>query len=202
MADPLDALAKAGIIDAGKWRGTPIGWVDELLRKALPQVDARVTNGITDFAIALQTLVDADVINTPEYWRARPDTHSLIIRLADKCRNILDRIVEAEACDQPDGGRELVANVIFNRVKSKGFPNTVYGVVFEPGQFAPVRDGGYKRAKPAGKARKAVDAVLAGKDGSRGATYFIMTNAAPGSWHERALRKLFEHGSHTFFDEG
>ena len=187
---------------------TTITWLPELFNKALPQLDARITNGIKDIETALAVLRDAGVINSPDYWRAKaatvPGASDIIIDMADKCRNILDRIVEAEATDEDELGRQLVANVIFNRVNGKGWPNTIYGVVFQnkPNiQFSPISDKRYWSVKPSALTRKAVDEVLGGADKSQGATYFRMIKGSEGSWHERALTKLFTHGNHIFYIE-
>lgn len=117
-------------------------------------------------------------------------------------REILCRIVEAEAGDQDIRGRRLVANVILNRVKSKKFPNTVKGVVFSPRQFSPVSNGSYARVKVSSATKKAVDQALQGIDDSRGALYFMWRSGADSgnaSWFDRALTKLFTHGCHEFF---
>ena len=36
-----------------------------------------------------------------------------------------------------------VGSVVLNRVKSKHFPDTIYDVVFEPGQYSPTWEGTY-----------------------------------------------------------
>lgn len=62
-------------------------------------------------------------------------------------RQILERIVEAEAGGENRKGKILVANVILNRVRHKEFPNTIKGVVFAHKgsryQFSPIADGRY-----------------------------------------------------------
>ena len=56
---------------------------------------------------------------------------------SEEDREILNKIVMAEAGDQDMKGQIMVANVILNRVRSSKFPNSVAGVVFAPGQFTP-----------------------------------------------------------------
>lgn len=182
-----------------------VRYLPELIEKALPQVDSRITNGISDFELALEVLIDAGVINTPKYWLERVEEvkylDEMIIKLADRCRNILDRVVEAEAPSEDVVGRMLVANVIFNRVRGKIWPNTIYEVLHQKKQFAPISDGSYKRAVPTVLTRTGVDQALSGIDKSQGATYFRMTKGAAGSWHELNLKKLFEYGCHSFYTE-
>ena len=122
--------------------------------------------------------------------------------LNEGSRQILLRIVEAEAGDQDIRGRRLVANVILNRVKSKEFPDTVKGVVFSPRQFSPVSNGSYYDVKISKATKKAVDQALQGVDDSKGALYFMWRAGADGnnvSWFDQALTKLFTHGCHEFF---
>lgn len=47
----------------------------------------------------------------------------------------------AEAGNQPEEGKRLVIDTVLNRVDSKYFPDTVEGVIFDPGQFEVVSRG-------------------------------------------------------------
>lgn len=49
--------------------------------------------------------------------------------------------VYGEARGEPYIGQVAVAAVILNRVESASFPDTVYGVIFEPRAFTAVADG-------------------------------------------------------------
>ena len=57
----------------------------------------------------------------------------------------LSHIVNAEAGDDncPHELRIAVASVVMNRVNSDLFPNTVYEVVHQPGQYRPTWDGSF-----------------------------------------------------------
>ena len=69
---------------------------------------------------------------------------------------LLSCIIFAEAGNQSYRGKLAVGNVVMNRVKSKLFPNTISGVVYQSGysraygrtiyQFSPVGDGALARA--------------------------------------------------------
>ena len=58
------------------------------------------------------------------------------ITISDSEMEELKRIVAAEAQTQSMEGREAVVEVIFNRVLSPEYPNTVHGVLSQSGQFA------------------------------------------------------------------
>ena len=113
--------------------------------------------------------------------------------------DILHRIVWAEARGEDTKGQILVVNVIFNRLNCPNFPDTIQGAVFQPNQFAPVRDGSFNRATPCESIKYSVQQALSGVDHSRGALFFRTTQGSAGSWHERALQRLFTHGSHHFY---
>lgn len=121
---------------------------------------------------------------------------------SDTSRQILERIVEAEAGDQDIRGRRLVANVILNRVRSQNFPDTVRGVVFAHRQFSPVSNGSYYRVNVSAATKKAVRQALNGVDDSEGALYFMWRSGSDSgnvSWFDRELTKLFSYGCHEFF---
>lgn len=125
-----------------------------------------------------------------------------VFNASNMSREILEKIVEAEAGDQDVRGRRLVANVILNRVRSKNFPNTVKGVVFAHRQFSPVSNGSYYRVKVSETTKKAVKQALDGVDDSKGALYFMWRSGSDSgnvSWFDRELTKLFSYGCHEFF---
>jgi len=120
----------------------------------------------------------------------------------------LQKIVEAEACDQDIYGRMLVANVIINRIYA-GFADSVVGVVFQridgSVQFAPTRKGGsYYTVTVSQKTKEAVERVLSGEDYSQGALYFFQRSATPeykARWFDSELKYLFKYGTHEFYKE-
>lgn len=128
----------------------------------------------------------------------------LIITEDDK--EVLLRIVEAEATCEDIKGRMLVANVVLNRVVSEGFPDNITEVVFqnngETYQFAPIKDGRYWSVTVSEETAEAVERVLAGEDVSKGALFFAARSMARKSamrWFDTSLKYLFRHGVHEFF---
>ncbi len=57
--------------------------------------------------------------------------------------DLLSRLVTAEmGCDwMPDWVQQLTATVVINRWKSTKYPNTLHGVVYQPGQYGPAWNG-------------------------------------------------------------
>lgn len=130
----------------------------------------------------------------------------LLITEDDK--EVLLRIVEAEATSEDVKGRMLVANVVLNRVVSERFPDSITEVVFQNNgstyQFSPIKDGRYWTVKVSEKTVEAVERVLAGEDESRGALYFAARSMAEEKamrWFDTSLKYLFRHGVHEFFTD-
>lgn len=126
--------------------------------------------------------------------------------MSDADYDTLLHIVEAEAGTEDVKGRTLVANVIMNRVKHEGFPNTVTEVVWDyvdgVPQFSPVYDGRINEVTVTDETREAVKQALEGTDYSEGALFFIQKSAAEKhnvSWFEKDLKRLFKYGVHEFY---
>lgn len=56
---------------------------------------------------------------------------------------LLSKIVHCEAGSSwlTEEHRQLVASVVINRVNSSEFPNSIYNVIYQPGQYSPVGSG-------------------------------------------------------------
>lgn len=124
------------------------------------------------------------------------------IQISQEDKLVLQRIVEAEATGQSVEGKLLVANVILNRVKSSTFPNTVQGVVFQKGQFSPIRDGRYYSVSVSQTTKDAVEQALMGEDRSYGALYFMARERSTQSnirWFDNNLTLVCAYGGHEFF---
>jgi len=125
------------------------------------------------------------------------------IYYTEKDYDALIRIVHAEAGNQDDIGKILVANVIINRVKSERFPNDIYSVVTQNNgktyQFSPVRPGkSFYTVTPTEHTIECVNRALAGEDYSKGALFFCC-KTSPDSWFNKKLTFLFTHGPHYFY---
>ncbi|MDE6615150.1 MAG: cell wall hydrolase [Lachnospiraceae bacterium] len=58
---------------------------------------------------------------------------------------LMSSIINCEAGIEPYQGKLAVGIVVMNRIKSKDFPNTLRGVIYQSGQFSPVRNGSLNR---------------------------------------------------------
>lgn len=76
---------------------------------------------------------------------------------------LLEQLVEAEAGAEPYEGKIAVANVVFNRIHNKEYPNTITGVIYQKNQFEPVVKGTIYNMKPSSDSIKAVKEAIYGK---------------------------------------
>ncbi|MDM5316084.1 spore cortex-lytic enzyme [Fictibacillus sp. b24] len=95
--------------------------------------------------------------------------------------NLMANAVYGEARGEPYIGQVAVAAVIINRVESATFPNTVSGVIFEPGAFTAVADGQIYLT-PNAQAKKAVMDALNGWDPTGEAEYYFNPDTATSGW--------------------
>ncbi len=109
----------------------------------------------------------------------------------------LCKLVQREAVSEDLEGRIMVADLVFNRVSDRHFPNDVISVINEKNQFSPVKNGTIDKAVPKKITIDAVLYAIAGVDYSQGAVYFKMTNHYSKWFATRT--PLFSHGSHTFY---
>ncbi|MCH1640649.1 spore cortex-lytic enzyme [Paenibacillus timonensis] len=101
--------------------------------------------------------------------------------LSENDLRIMANAVYGESRGEPFEGQVAVAAVILNRVKSPSFPNTVSGVIFQPGAFTAVADGQIW-LEPNDQARKAVQQALNGWDPTGGCIYYFNPNTATSKW--------------------
>ena len=109
---------------------------------------------------------------------------------------LLARVISAEARGEPYSGQVAVGAVILNRVEHPSFPNTIAGVVYQPGAFTCMVDGQIDQPVADSAVRAAQDA-LNGADPSGGAIYYFNPDTATSAWiWSRPLIKVI--GSHRF----
>nr|WP_240041048.1 spore cortex-lytic enzyme [Paenibacillus ginsengarvi] len=94
---------------------------------------------------------------------------------------LMANAVYGESRGEPYIGQVAVAAVILNRVQSSSFPNTVSGVIFQPGAFTAVADGQIWLT-PNDTAAKAVQDAVNGWDPSGEALYYFNPETATSAW--------------------
>ena len=96
---------------------------------------------------------------------------------------LLARAINGEARGEPYEGQVAVGAVILNRVKASNFPNTISGVIYQPGAFTAVADGQINVAlEDESTVVKAARDALNGWDPTGGAIYYFNPDTATNKW--------------------
>lgn len=158
--------------------------------------------GIVDHMKFLMTLPDNEDLNIP-YGRDDYNPYEdeeIEYEDVDMDEDDLEELYMV--CQAEAGGSDAdaighVASVVLNRVKSSKFPNSIHGVITQPGQFSCYADGNFDKQK--GKitqtTKNAVDSVVANGDTTGGAFYF--RKRKPGGWSDGYPQSASE--KHDFY---
>jgi N-acetylmuramoyl-L-alanine amidase len=106
----------------------------------------------------------------------------------------MSNAVYGESRGEEYTGQVAVAAVILNRVSHSSFPNTVAGVIYQPGAFTAVADGQINLT-PNATAKKAVVDAINGWDPSGEAIYYFNPDSATSSWiwSRPQIKKIGKH---------
>lgn len=134
------------------------------------------------FGVPLKSLMDVNH-NTALFVGENIIIPNSPMSIADK--DLMARLVHAEAEGEPYAGKVAVATVILNRVKSPDFPNTIHGVIYQMTNghyaFTPVQNG--KIDQPADyTSKRAVNEAIAFSGKGNGSLYFYNPKTLINSW--------------------
>lgn len=108
--------------------------------------------------------------------------------------NLLANAVYGESRGEPYEGQVAVAAVILNRVEHPDFPDSIGGVIFQPGAFTAVSDGQIWLT-PNERAKEAVIDAINGWDPSEQAIYYFnpITATSKWIWSRPQIKKIGQH---------
>lgn len=109
---------------------------------------------------------------------------------------MLARIISAEARGEPYEGQVAVGACVLNRVEHPSFPDTLAGVVYQPGAFTAITDGQINEPIAESSYRAAREA-LNGSDPSGGALYYYNPDKTSNAWI-RTRQVIKRIGKHLF----
>ena len=113
----------------------------------------------------------------------------------------LSHVIYAESGAEPMEGQIAVGNVVLNRVKSRNFPSTIPGVVFDRKngvQFEPVSNGTIYKT-PSSASMEAAKRALDGERPVGEALYFYAPALSQGIWITANRTYLRTIGCHRFY---
>ncbi len=94
---------------------------------------------------------------------------------------LLASIISAESRGEPYEGQVAVGAVIMNRMAHPSFPNTLSGVIYQPGAFSCLYDGGINAAV-ADSSYQAAREAINGSDPTGGAIYYYNPAKTTNKW--------------------
>ncbi len=111
---------------------------------------------------------------------------------------LMARAINGEARGEPYEGQVAVGAVILNRVKDSRFPNSISGVIYQPGAFTAVSDGQINATiSESSTVYKAAQDAKNGWDPTGGCVYYFNPATATNKWiWSRPLIKTI--GKHRF----
>lgn len=109
---------------------------------------------------------------------------------------LLARCVYGEARGESYKGQVAVAAVILNRVASSSFPNSIAGVIYQPGAFSVVSDGQINLS-PDDTSLKAAKDAMNGWDPTGGCLYYYNPDKTRNAWI-RSRPIITTIGGHVF----
>jgi N-acetylmuramoyl-L-alanine amidase len=151
----------------------------------------QVVNIVKEKPIAHQSIIHKPVIHKSVVERET-------INITPYEKDLLARLVRAEAETEPFSGKVEVALVVLNRVDSKQFPDTIEGVIYQPGQFTTVENGEINKPADA-ESKQAVEKALSIDRSNKddGSLYFYNPKITSDDWLEsKETTKVI--GNHVF----
>ncbi len=88
---------------------------------------------------------------------------------------LLGALIQCEAGSEPYEGMVAVGAVVMNRLRSGAYPSSIYGVIYDAGQFSPAGSGSVAAVAASGVSGSCLQAAqqaLGGYDNTGGATCF------------------------------
>jgi len=111
---------------------------------------------------------------------------------------LIARAINGEARGESYEGQVAVGAVILNRVENPKFPNTLAGVIYQPGAFTAVSDGQINvPIDPNSSVVKAARDAMNGWDPTNGCIYYWNPATATSKWiwSRQIIKKI---GKHNF----
>lgn len=125
-------------------------------------------------------LVVGKAITEKKYQQMLKQSDSGSTSVSSSEVTLLAAIIQCEAGGESYQGQVAVGAVVMNRVSSSTFPNTIAGVIYQQGQFCPVRSGVLAHQLSAGvsdSCLRAAKEAISGVDNVNGALYFQVSSS-------------------------
>lgn len=112
-------------------------------------------------------------------------------------KDLLSRLVRAEAQDEPYIGKVAVAEVVLNRVNDGQFPDSIEEVIYQKNQFSPVTNGSIYKAADEDSILAVEEALKDNSDVTYGSLFFYNPQIATSRWLD-SKPTVINIGNHSF----
>ena len=136
-ADKQDEI-KGAIDDTQSSITAYAGAIDDAEREALAIEQRIIEQNSTIAALKTQLQKEEELARQSQQMAKRSLSE---VTFSGGDRELLGALIQCEAGGEPYAGKIAVGAVVMNRVMSGAFPNTIVGVIYQPGQFEPVSSG-------------------------------------------------------------
>lgn len=184
---PLEELAKLNT----QVENLDLIFVGQTINTNKPE-DSNVTN------IAYTAEPTPETANIKEAVAVQEEKKPVVTtKYSDDELDLLARLVRAEAQGESFKGKVAVACVVLNRVESSKFPNTIKGVIYQRGQFQPVRNGAINKPADQDSIKAVQEAISSSRNLAGASLFFYNPAAAKSRWLDsRATTVVI--GNHVF----
>lgn len=123
--------------------------------------------------------------------------------VSEEEKYLIAKIVMCEAGNQDERTKEMIAEVVLNRVENESFPDSIEEVIFQEShgtyQFTPVCNGFWEKYEPDESCFEAInEAIYSEYSYSNGALYFE-SNKNEDNWHSRNLEFICKSDDMRFY---
>ena len=173
---------------------------EENLWKPLKTIDVQKQNNEPKMEIPNKTKESETPSTVTKEEKPKKELETPAVSISNEEKDLMARLVEAEAKGEPYEGKLAVATVVLNRVDSPQFPDTVTGVIKQVVghcyAFTPVQNGEINN-QASDESKRAVEEALTRKDRLNNSLYFYNPEIATDDWIEsRTVVKTI--GNHVF----
>ncbi|NLP43653.1 MAG: spore cortex-lytic enzyme [Peptococcaceae bacterium] len=107
---------------------------------------------------------------------------------------LLAQCIYSEGRGEPYVGQVAIGACVMNRIKHPSFPNTIAGIIYQPGAFSAVDDGQIN-LQPDETAFKAAREAMNGSDPTGGAIYYFNPDKTSNKfiWSRPQIKKIGKH---------
>lgn len=179
-ADVLGVVSKDEVLGVlaevdEEWLCVNYGGKEGYVLKEYVTIDFAVDAGETVEEIKLREAAEREAKRHVKYGEYPTDEDTMMLLAA---------LIHCEARGESYEGQVAVGAVVMNRVRSPRFPNTIYEVIFAPGQFSPAMDGKVDKVLESGKINesciKAAKEALSGVSNVGDLLFFRTVNGREG----------------------